>query len=33
MERITPINPQAAEGRAKELLDAHRNSLKGRTVE
>ncbi len=27
MERITPINPQAAEGRAKELLDAVKAKL------
>ena len=27
MERITPVNPQAAQGRAKELLDAVRAKL------
>jgi hypothetical protein len=27
MERITPVNPQAAQGRAKELLDAVKAKL------
>ena len=27
MERITPINPQSAQGRAKELLDAVKAKL------